>query len=418
MKKNKILLSLTIASILATSQTFANSAVGAYVDNDAWNLSNIQQYNDNVTRNAATINIFASFNADWSTLSYQANNIVSSNATPLITWLPSTNKDIGNENILQEITEGKWDSYIDKWILGFKDWRNTYDVDNQPKIMLRFAHEFNGTWYNWGNKPEQLKAAWVYLHDKFEDAKINDAVSWVWCASAVDVDDYNDISAYYPGDDVVDWLAIDGYNWGSNYSFSHWKSFSEIFSFQYVKMVKQFPDKPIMLAEVASAEPHDQPDPEWGQDGNDSDANESKEDWVADMMLSVQKDYPAINAIVWFNTNKELSWALTLSGNTGLNAYNAAILSPYFSANLDKVTSEEQPEDNKGKYNNFNRFNNFNSFLSRRLERALARKDKAHKKAKHIPQVIGDKFRKEEAEGIKKMSREMLNKWRSSRFTD
>ena len=133
----------------------------------------------------------------------------------------------------------------------------------------------------------------------------------------------------------MDYLAIDGYNWGSNYSFSRWKSFDETFSQQYVKMVEHYPGKPIMLTEVSTAEPHNTPDAAKGQLGDDSDAFESKELWISDMMTRIKESYPAIQSIVWFNTNKELDWGLNLEGNTGLAAYNNAVSDDYFAGTLD-----------------------------------------------------------------------------------
>jgi len=43
--------------------------------------------------------------------------------------------------------------------------------------------------------------------------------------------------------------------------------------------------------------------------------------WVQDMYTRILAEYPAIRAVAWFNTNKELSWALNGAGNTGLAAY-------------------------------------------------------------------------------------------------
>ena len=174
----------------------------------------------------------------------------------------------------------------------------------------------------------------------FEKKGVGHAVDWVWSANNADVDSYDDISVYYPGHDVVDYLAIDGYNWGSNYSFSRWKSFDETFSKQYVKMVTSFPGKPIILSEVSSAEPHDIPNPAYGQTGDNADAEESKDLWISDMMTRIKESYPAVKSIVWFNTNKELDWGLNLEGNTGLTAYNNAVSDEYFSGVLELAATE------------------------------------------------------------------------------
>jgi beta-mannanase len=306
----------------------ASAMLGAYVDYDGWNTSVIDSVNAAMVKPLAVINLFTNFDQGWSNLTTQATNIVSRNAVPMITWMPSvpTRPDA---NLLGEISSGQWDTYIDTWISGLKTWQANYPVGSRPTVLIRFAHEFNGNWYPWGNDPNGLKTAWAYLRNRFAAAGVS-GVEWVWCANNASVDNYNDITRYYPGDTLVDWTALDGYNWGSNYSFSQWKGFAETFSSPYITLVTNYPTKPVILAEVASAEPSDLPNAAYGQDGNDSDASQGKEAWVQDMYTRIMNEYPAIRAVAWFNTNKELSWALTGASNTGLTAYNNVVADSYY----------------------------------------------------------------------------------------
>lgn len=307
----------------------ADAMLGAYIKSDGWSLTEIDRFNAVTNKPMAVINLFSTFDYDWGYLKYQSDNIVSRNAVPMITWMPTTQNQSG-VNILTQITGGQWDVYLQKWIDGFKWFQSSYPIDKKPKILLRFGHEFNGNWYPWSNTPAKYKAAWQYIYNKFKAAGINSQIEWVWCANNSSVDNYNDITRYYPGNAYVDWTGIDGYNWGSNYSFSSWKSFDETFSSPYVTLVNSYPTKPIILGEVASAEPADLPNLSYGQNGNDSDANQSKAAWVTNMFSRLQTSYPAIRAVSWFNVNKELSWALHETNNTGLTEYNQAIQSTYF----------------------------------------------------------------------------------------
>lgn len=425
MKYQKTLVSLALSCLLASTQSSADTSVGAYVNYDGWSLNTIDQFNADTARNATTINVFSSFSSNWNSLSEQTSNVVSRGAVPMITWMPYNQAD-PESNVLAEITEGQWDAYITSWIEGLKSWRSGYSESEKPSVMLRFGHEFNGTWYPWGNKPEDLKAAWRYLHAKFADAGLNDVVGWVWCANNVDVDSFNDVAAYYPGEDVVDWLSIDGYNWGSNYSFSSWKSFDETFSQMYVKMVTDFPNKPVMLAEVSSAEPHDVPDVNWGQDGDDSDAMESKEAWTADMMSSIQSNYPAIKSIVWFNTNKELDWALNSAGNTGLSAYNNAVVADYFggslsvkatSASEEEVVVEESVTTSPVKSRKGGNKPQSKSSLKTATDENLTGLAKAVAVSK-MPDVVGQRLLAKEAEGLRKMNKSDLRAWKLGRLLD
>lgn len=317
------LIGVAVAGVLMAGTAQSTTMLGAYIDHDGWNTAPIDQFNTDAAKPLAVVNLFSSFGQDWGGLAIQASNIVSRKATPLITWMPSISSR-PDANLLGEISSGQWDGYIDGWINSLKLWQASYPTDQKPTVLLRFAHEFNGNWYPWSNDPDGLKTAWRYLHSRFAQAGVT-GVEWVWCANNVSVDNYNDITRYYPGNDVVNWTALDGYNWGSNYSFTQWKGFAEVFSSPYTTLVTNYPDKPVLLAEVASAEPQDLPNADYGMTGNDSDAGQSKAVWVQDMYTRMLAEYPAIRAVAWFNTNKELSWALNGTGNTGLAAYNTVI---------------------------------------------------------------------------------------------
>lgn len=376
--------SLPAVSAYSVDKIQQRTLLGAYLDQDAWDTDIIDNYNSDTDKALSFVNIFSSFDMDWNYLSIQSSNIVARDAVPIISWMPTINAR-QDDSLLVEISNGEWDEYIDGWINGFRVWRNQYDASGRPTILIRFAHEFNSDWFSWSNQPAALKQAWRHLHQRFEYADMDKHVEWVWAVNNVDVDAYNDFTEYYPGDDMVDWVAIDGYNWGSNYHYSQWKSFNETFSSAYVKMVTSFPNKPVMIAEVASAEPTDLPDAERYQYGDDTDSLESKADWVADMMQIIKSDYPAIKSVIWFNSNKELSWGLNAEHNTGLAAYNAATEGSHY-IGLADLSSET----------------------------ALAAKPELDQR---LPTVTGVELLRFEAESLKQLSRDERRALRLSRFT-
>ncbi|KAG1661866.1 GTPase Der [Nymphon striatum] len=266
---------------------------------------------------------------------------------------------------------------------------------NRAHPMEKFYIEFLQNWdritEGGFNNPENFKSAWAHIHNLFENADINDSVEWVWCASATSTDDYDDLTVYYPGDDLVDWTSLDGFNRGN---------------------------KPIILAEVGSAEPSDLPNPEWEQYGDDSDASNSKEEWVSDMFNRIRQDYPAIRAISWFNNNKELSWALNdiaQNGlpNTGLSAYNSSILHDHYLSSLVPLPGFEIDNDNdldttthirRGR-NNPERSKTrpaLKFFIKTSIQRAIA--------LSKMPKVVGEKLREKEATGFRNLSQEALSR--------
>ncbi len=76
---------------------------------------------------------------------------------------------------------------------------------------------------------------------------------WVWCPYVHDRG-VRRFEPYYPGHDVVDVVALDGYNWGRRRWWHRWRSFDAIFGASYARLRRLAPDKPIILAEIGCAE--------------------------------------------------------------------------------------------------------------------------------------------------------------------
>ncbi len=425
MKPITALCALCVTFGLSVNTVHAGAMLGAYVDYDGWNTGTIDQFNTDSVKPLAVINLFSGFDQTWNGgLATQASNIVSRNAAPMITWMPSTSVR-PNANLFNEITTGQWNTYIDAWIAGLKKWQANYAIDKRPTVLLRFAHEFNGNWYPWGNDPNGLKAAWRYVYNRFAQAGVTN-VEWVWCANNASVDNYNNITLYYPGDDVVQWTALDGYNWGSNYSFSQWKTFAETFSLPYTQLVTTYPTKPVLLAEVASAEPNDVPNLAYGMDGNDSDAGQSKEVWVQDMYTRILTEYPAIRAIAWFNTNKELSWALNGAGNTGLTAYNSLITNSYYTGTFTPLTTTPTTTTSKkGKRTTTtsattstitaSSADSVDSVSPSDNSDTVAAQQRALNLSR-LPPIVGDKLLEREAQGFRQLPEQARQALRASRL--
>lgn len=343
---------------------------GAYLYEDAYESSVFEDvYADMEVDNLSIINIFINFDYDWDELDTQCSAIVEQGAVCMITFEPDTSDNTSESNLLSDIAAGEWDRYFNQWIRGFRTWlRKQADADK--KILFRFAHEFNGNWYTWAGIPDDYIDAWTYLHDKFEDAKIdgvsiNEYIEWVWCANNTDSDDINNITEYYPGHDYVDWLALDGYNWGYNYSYSSWQSFGEVFSYQYNHMITHYPHKPILLTEVASVEPSDTPDTDpyntSPYEGTETDSDESKSDWIEDMFYQISVNYTAIRGVVWFNMNKEFNWSfnqdfnaytksddslIVIGNNTGIEAAGESAKESYVTTDFYPAASYDMGERN------------------------------------------------------------------------
>lgn len=236
---------------------------------------------------------------------------------PHLSWEP-----FGENNSNQAIIDGKRDEYIRHWARQVKQW-------GRP-IFIRWGLEMNGDWYPWcgrqsgGKKlngfgdvakpdgPERFVAAYRRIHDLFKEEGASN-VSWVFAPNITSEPDegWNAIWNYYPGGDYVDWVALDGYNWGTTNG-GTWKNFNETFKKPFDTLQVIAGDKPVMIAEFASTEK-----------GGDKAA------WIIDAFTTVKKGYPEIKAITWFDINKETDWRVN-SSPSALEAYRRAAGDPYF----------------------------------------------------------------------------------------
>jgi hypothetical protein len=163
-------------------------------------------------------------------------------------------------------------------------------------VFLRWAAEMNGNWYAWsgsrnGNDPAGFVRAWRHIHDIFRSVGATN-VLWVWAPNA---DSHpggtarssgNNWRHYYPGDRYVDWVGIDGYNWGDGGG-NEWESFGRIFSPVYQTYAER---KPIMIAETASVN---------GPGG-------SKAEWLRAAARWI-RGHRDIRALIYFDTNDSSS---------------------------------------------------------------------------------------------------------------
>ncbi|MGD0954710.1 MAG: glycosyl hydrolase [Methanotrichaceae archaeon] len=185
---------------------------------------------------------------------------------------------------LRNIAEGKFDSDIRRWADQIRDFKHI--------VLFRPISEMNGDWDSWdgtvnGNVPADFIPAWRHLHDLFAEQGATN-VKWVWSPSN---DDTNKSAAttwstYYPGDEYVDYIGIDGYNWGTSQDWkSKWQTFEQVFAPSYDVFASKS-TKPLMICEFSSAE----------QGG-------SKAAWITNTFQVLQSRFPRLIAITWFNKN-------------------------------------------------------------------------------------------------------------------
>jgi Glycosyl hydrolase family 26 len=218
-------------------------------------------------------------------------NLHATGQTPMVTWEPYSQS-------LSQIASGAYDSYLHESARIATSWEGT--------LMVRFAHEMNGTWYPWSGStsaPETYLAAWQHIVSLFRsDGATN--VKWVW-APNIQAGSKYPISPYFPGDEWVDYVGLDGYNWGS--ANGKWRSLQTVFSSSYT-VVTQLSTKPVIITETSSSET-----------GGD------KADWIrTGFMSTIPQSFPRVSAVVWFNDTQQDDWRIN-STQASLTAYRAVV---------------------------------------------------------------------------------------------
>jgi beta-mannanase len=224
----------------------------------------------------------------------------------LLTWepwrLPSTDDqpEVQPEFSLGQIISGRYDNYIQAFSKVLSEF--------SQKIFLRPMHEMNGNWYPWGgsvnnNSTELYLQAWQHIW-KLVHKNVGSNIQFVWSpyVTSYPSEQGNAIERYYPGDDYVDWVGIDGYNWGTTIDENGWLSFKQIFEDAYKNLVN-ISQRPLMISEFACSE-----------NGGD------KAKWITEAFDSLRKLFKRIDIVIWFDEKKECDWRIASSIQT-LNAF-------------------------------------------------------------------------------------------------
>jgi len=234
-----------------------------------------------------------------------------SNAVPCLTWEPMYISN-GKEQAIpaDEILRGRYDSFI-------RDFARKARMSGKL-LLLRFAHEMNISRYHWGttetdygpDSPGLYISMFKHVAGIFQAEKAEN-VKFIFCPNSESIPHpiwstngkWNTGSAWYPGNNYVDILGIDGYNWGTTQTKkkhgwdSRFRSFREIMEPMYKELKEIAPDKPIIVFETSC-----------------TDRGGDKEKWIRDT-VRISEAWN-IKGLVWFEADKEVDWRL----NTGIDS--------------------------------------------------------------------------------------------------
>ena len=206
-------------------------------------------------------------------------------ALPVLTWEPWA-PGAGPDQpayALARITDGTHDAYIAAFARQVRQWGG--------RLGIRFLHELNAPHYPWGagvngNTPAQAVRAWQHVRRVFEEEGVADAV-WIWCVN-VHAGGTAAFAPLYPGDDAVDWVALDGYNGGTALPWGGWRSPREVFG-RSLADLHDLSERPVVITETGSAE-----------DGG------SKATWIRQLFDLAAEE--GVRGLIWFEYDKETDW--------------------------------------------------------------------------------------------------------------
>ena len=272
MKANYLIMGAVVIAVIAfgfyfaAKKDFAQTLQwGAYVGDGTTNLSSFE------TMVGKSTNILADFEGWDATFPSQfSSNVGKAGKTLVIFWEPS----FGYDNI----NNGSQDAYIKQFAAGAKAY-------GYPVILAPFD-EMNLNESAWGyglsgNTAAKFVTAWKHIHDLFAGVtNVKFAITY----NNVSVPNVsgNKFTDYYPGDAYVDYVAVDGFNFGNP-----WTTFAQTFD-SAITQLGTF-NKPIYILSTGSV------------------PGTQKAAWITEMGTHI-KTYTNVIGWVWFNSNSDANW--------------------------------------------------------------------------------------------------------------
>jgi len=203
----------------------------------------------------------------------------------------------GNANFLS------WLDKVSAYMLSLKD-----EQGKQIPLIFRPFHENSGKWFWWGvqdSSPEEYKEMFRMTHKYITDKGLKELV---WSYSPNLGADSAMFMKYYPGDEYVDLLGWDAYQFGSDNS----KEFTNRLAsdLKMVAGIAKERDKLMALTETGF---ESVPDPEW---------------WT-EVMLDAVKDVPVSYVLVWRNAwNRDTHFYAPFTGHASATDFMNFYKSP------------------------------------------------------------------------------------------
>ena len=193
--------------------------------------------------------------------------------------------DISDTEVVPSVLPGgvnheKFLGWIDQLAI-FMNSLTTADGTKVP-VLFRPWHEHTGSWFWWGQDfctDQQYKDLWMMTYDRLNDRGVNNLLYAY--SPGIEPRDTTQYLARYPGDEVIDLIGFDAYEYSRE---QYLESMAR--SLAIVDSVGRAHNKPIAVTETGF---ETIPDPVW---------------WT-ETLYPLIKDYPLAYVLVWRNAREK-----------------------------------------------------------------------------------------------------------------
>ena len=214
---------------------------------------------------------------------------------PMILWDAELSKNVkktvhpSSQTInLESILQKEYDLYL-------RDWADAAAQYGQP-ILIHFLYQFNHSTHPWSigannRDATKVKNAFRKVVSLFRDCGATN-VRWVWGPHVFPLPaaSWNRWEIAYPGDSFVDFLAVDGLDFGGLESVMP-LNFDQLFVSPVQQLQYLAPHKPILISSVATSQSHLE-----------------RQKWFQGMVRSLFGQLSNIKSVIWFNDSHWARW--------------------------------------------------------------------------------------------------------------
>lgn len=266
-------------------------------DDGITSLKNVKEISSQIDENFDIISLYLAWekNIDSSFPLSLLDSIYQQKSIPMITWEPwlnSFDQELNTgQHVYQLIVEGHFDTYI-------TDFAERLKYMQRP-VFLRFAHEFDNPFYPWyvdgDDASSKFKKAWIHTYEIFKNIGANNVI-WIWNPWKA-----NNVAAFYPGEEYVDWIGVNILNYGSLNQDGKWHDFKNLYE-PFHNELKNLPSTPVIISEFGTLR-------------ND----QRQKEWLQDAFIAIETDFKEIQSVIYFSSKVDNNWPDGLKTNENLD---------------------------------------------------------------------------------------------------